>query len=82
MPKEIKPIQRESAPGKRRERQECKTARYTGHLHTFRALKRALQEHVMEPLSEKIIAGEVQPGQKVSVDWKGGKFGLGTGKEN
>jgi ATP-dependent Clp protease ATP-binding subunit ClpB len=45
-----------------------------------RPLKRALQEHVMELLSEKIIAGDVQPGQKVSVDWKGGRFTVGGGK--
>jgi hypothetical protein len=34
----------------------------------------------MEPLSEKIIASEVQPGQKVNVDWKGGRFVVGVGK--
>ncbi|RJO63452.1 MAG: ATP-dependent chaperone ClpB [Myxococcales bacterium] len=33
-----------------------------------RPLKRAIQEKVMEPLSEKLIAGEVKPGQTVEVD--------------
>jgi ATP-dependent Clp protease ATP-binding subunit ClpB len=34
-----------------------------------RPLKRAIQEQVLEPLSEKIIAGEIQPGQKVEIDF-------------
>jgi ATP-dependent Clp protease ATP-binding subunit ClpB len=33
-----------------------------------RPLRRAIQEYVLEPLSEKLIAGEVQPGQHVAVD--------------
>jgi ATP-dependent Clp protease ATP-binding subunit ClpB len=36
-----------------------------------RPLRRAIQEHVLEPLSEKIIAGKVQPGQKFIVDRSG-----------
>jgi ATP-dependent Clp protease ATP-binding subunit ClpB len=36
-----------------------------------RPLKRALQELVMEPLSEKIIAAEVRPGDRVRVDLDG-----------
>jgi ATP-dependent Clp protease ATP-binding subunit ClpB len=33
-----------------------------------RPLRRAIQEYVLEPLSEKLIAGEVQAGQHVVVD--------------
>ncbi len=33
-----------------------------------RPLRRTIQEHVLEPLSEKIIAGEIRPGQRVVVD--------------
>ena len=33
-----------------------------------RPLKRAIQEHILEALSEKIIAGEILPGQRVVVD--------------
>ncbi|NLH47330.1 MAG: ATP-dependent chaperone ClpB [Myxococcales bacterium] len=39
-----------------------------------RPLKRAIQEHVLEPLSEKIIAGEIKTGQQVKVDFKEGEF--------
>jgi ATP-dependent Clp protease ATP-binding subunit ClpB len=39
-----------------------------------RPLKRALQELVMEPLSEKIIAGAVKPGERVTVDLEEGKL--------
>jgi len=37
-----------------------------------RPLKRALQELVMEPLSEQIIAGQARPGDRVVVDLQGG----------
>ncbi len=47
-----------------------------------RPLKRAIQEHVMEPLSEKIIAGEVLPGQHVSVDWRKSEFSFAVGEPN
>ena len=43
-----------------------------------RPLKRALQELVLEPLSEKIIAGEVRPGDRVVVDCVDGKLELHT----
>jgi ATP-dependent Clp protease ATP-binding subunit ClpB len=33
-----------------------------------RPLRRAVQEYVLEPLSEKIIAGEIGPGQRVIAD--------------
>jgi ATP-dependent Clp protease ATP-binding subunit ClpA len=36
-----------------------------------RPLRRTIQEHVLEPLSEKIIAGEIQSGQRVIVDHDG-----------
>jgi len=39
-----------------------------------RPLKRALQELVMEPLSERIIAGDVRPGDRVTVDVEGDRF--------
>jgi ATP-dependent Clp protease ATP-binding subunit ClpB len=39
-----------------------------------RPLKRAIQEHILEALSEKIIAGEILPGQRVVVDH--GRSGL------
>jgi ATP-dependent Clp protease ATP-binding subunit ClpB len=41
-----------------------------------RPLRRAIQEHILEPLSEKVIAGEIGSGQKVVVDRKGGGFEL------
>ena len=41
-----------------------------------RPLRRAIQEHILEPLSEKIIAGEIGPGQGVVVDRKGAGFEL------
>ncbi|MBI3927177.1 MAG: ATP-dependent chaperone ClpB [Armatimonadetes bacterium] len=39
-----------------------------------RPLKRAIREHVLEPLSERIIAGEVQPGQLVRVTVRDGRL--------
>ena len=33
-----------------------------------RPLKRAIREHVLEPLSEQLIAGRIQPGSRVTVD--------------
>jgi ATP-dependent Clp protease ATP-binding subunit ClpB len=39
-----------------------------------RPLKRALQTAVMEPLSEKIVAGEVQSGDSIFVDLADGKL--------
>jgi ATP-dependent Clp protease ATP-binding subunit ClpB len=33
-----------------------------------RPLRRALQEYVLEPMSEKIIAGEIHPGDRVTVE--------------
>ncbi len=36
-----------------------------------RPLRRAIQEYLLEPLSEKIIAGEVQPGGRVLIDRSG-----------
>jgi len=43
-----------------------------------RPLKRALQELVMEPLSEKIIAGQVRPGERVRVDVERGELSFTT----
>ena len=39
-----------------------------------RPLKRAIQERLLEPLSERIIAGEVAPGDTVRVDFSDGAF--------
>ncbi len=39
-----------------------------------RPLKRAIQEHILEPLSEKIIAGQVAADSQVTVDYDGAKF--------
>jgi ATP-dependent Clp protease ATP-binding subunit ClpB len=36
-----------------------------------RPLRRAIQEYVLEPLSEKIIAGEIHPGDRVVVEAEG-----------
>ena len=41
-----------------------------------RPLRRAIQEHVLEPLSEKIIGGEIQPGAHVVVDRDGDRLSL------
>jgi ATP-dependent Clp protease ATP-binding subunit ClpB len=43
-----------------------------------RPLKRAMQELVLEPLSEKVIAGEVRPGDRVVVDFADDKLELHT----
>ena len=43
-----------------------------------RPLRRAIQEYVLEPLSEKLIAGEVQPGQHVVVDVSDGHLAFHT----
>ena len=52
----------------------------TGYDPAFgaRPLRRAIQEHVLEPLSEKIIAGEITPGQKVLVDRDGERLTIGV----
>jgi ATP-dependent Clp protease ATP-binding subunit ClpB len=42
-----------------------------------RPLKRAIQERLLEPLSERIIAGEVKPGDAVRADFAGGAFVFG-----
>jgi ATP-dependent Clp protease ATP-binding subunit ClpB len=48
-----------------------------------RPLKRALQELVMEPLSEKIISGDVQPGGRVVVDLDdGGKLSFAQAEKS
>jgi len=39
-----------------------------------RPLKRAIQEKIMEPLSEKIIAGEFKPGRHITADFTRGGF--------
>jgi ATP-dependent Clp protease ATP-binding subunit ClpB len=43
-----------------------------------RPLRRAIQEYVLEPLSEKLIAAEITAGHRVIVDRAGGGLGFGT----
>ena len=38
-----------------------------------RPLKRALREYVLEPLSQKLIAGEIPPGAIIQVEHKEGR---------
>jgi ATP-dependent Clp protease ATP-binding subunit ClpB len=44
-----------------------------------RPLKRAIQEMVLEPLSERIIAGQVAAGDTVNVDYDGERFVFDSG---
>lgn len=39
-----------------------------------RPLKRAIQSHVINPLAQALLKGEVSDGQRVTVDFAGGKF--------
>ena len=39
-----------------------------------RPLKRAIQTHVMNPLAQRILRGDIEDGQKVRVDYAGGAF--------
>ena len=39
-----------------------------------RPLRRVIQRKVLDPLSLKIVAGEVKPGEKISVDAKDGEI--------
>ena len=43
-----------------------------------RPLKRAIVQEVLEPLSERIIAGDVQPGDRVLVDRTGDRLSFAT----
>jgi ATP-dependent Clp protease ATP-binding subunit ClpB len=43
-----------------------------------RPLRRAIQEYVLEPLSEKLIAGEITAGQRVIVDRADGGLAFRT----
>ena len=36
-----------------------------------RPLKRAIQEHLLDPLATKLLAGEFKPGDKIKVSAKG-----------
>ncbi len=44
-----------------------------------RPLKRTIQTQLLEPLSERIIAGQLKPGGAVRVDYKDGGFAFETG---
>ena len=39
-----------------------------------RPLKRAIQQHVQNPLAEAVLAGRLEAGQTAVVDYKGGAF--------
>jgi ATP-dependent Clp protease ATP-binding subunit ClpB len=39
-----------------------------------RSLKRAIQAHIVNPLAQKILQGEIQDGQRVSVGYRDGGF--------
>jgi len=41
-----------------------------------RPLKRAIQTHLLNPLSRRLLAGEVRPGDAVEADWEEGAEGL------
>jgi ATP-dependent Clp protease ATP-binding subunit ClpB len=39
-----------------------------------RPLKRAIQEHLLDPLATKLLAGEFRPGEKIKVSAKDGEL--------
>jgi len=45
-----------------------------------RPLRRAVQQNVEDPLSERILQGELSPGQHVEVDFDGNEFTFATAK--
>jgi len=45
-----------------------------------RPLRRAVQQNVEDPLSERILQGELSPGQHVEVDFDGNEFTFATSK--
>ena len=45
-----------------------------------RPLRRAVQQNVEDPLSERILQGELSPGQHVEVDFEGNEFTFATTK--
>ncbi len=45
-----------------------------------RPLRRAVQQNVEDPLSERILQGELSPGEHVEVDFVDGKFTFSTSK--
>ena len=45
-----------------------------------RPLRRAVQQSVEDPLSERILTGELNPGQHVDVDFDGNEFTFSTSK--
>jgi ATP-dependent Clp protease ATP-binding subunit ClpB len=46
-----------------------------------RPLKRVIQKEVLDPLALKIVSGEVREGDKVKVDFEGGKITFITPKD-
>jgi ATP-dependent Clp protease ATP-binding subunit ClpB len=46
-----------------------------------RPLKRVIQKEVLDPLALKIVSGEVKEGDKVKVDFEGGKIIFITPKD-
>jgi len=45
-----------------------------------RPLRRAVQQNVEDPLSERILQGELSPGEHVEVDFVDGEFTFSTSK--
>jgi len=42
-----------------------------------RPLKRAIQEHLLDPLATKLLAGEFKPGDRIKVGAKNGELAFG-----
>ena len=42
-----------------------------------RPLKRAIQEHLLDPLATKLLAGEFKPGDRIKVGAKDGELVFG-----
>jgi len=47
-----------------------------GYDPTFgaRPLKRAIQRHVQDPLAQRLLAGEIRPGDQIEADVEGGEI--------
>mgnify|MGYP001005910557 CR=1 FL=1 len=53
-----------------------------GEYFNVRPLKRAIQDNIENALSRKMLAGEVKPGDVVTVDAQNGVFTFTTKKAN
>lgn len=52
-------------------------AQITGSVAGARPLKRAIQEHLLDPLATKLLAGEFKPGDRIKVGAKNGELVFG-----